>query len=215
MTNTLSETAPVTTGLYIGGQVRSTEATLEVLDPARPGVVVGHAAAATEDDVAAAVAAAKSAYPAWSALSATERAARMAEAIEGIADERDEDARVLSLENGKIRMEAWVDALVFEIRWQLALSLAGEVEKVTVLPPALGIPVKTTVAHQSIGVVRNSRIARRASGTSGRWALSRSMSRCCGRWLLLPAYLFRARLGSNPSTAALPPVVARVSSRAS
>jgi acyl-CoA reductase-like NAD-dependent aldehyde dehydrogenase len=153
MTSTVSTTAPVTTGLYIGGEARSTADALEVVDPARPGVVVGHAAAATEDDVADAVAAAKAAFPAWSALSATERAARMAAAIEGIADERDEDARVLSLENGKILHEAWVDALVFEIRWQLALSLADEVEGSKVLPPAPGIAVETTITYQPLGVV--------------------------------------------------------------
>ncbi|MEU2350209.1 aldehyde dehydrogenase family protein [Modestobacter sp. NPDC049651] len=153
MTETMDRTTPVTTGLYIGGQERSTADTLEVVDPALPGVVVGHAAAATKDDVADAVAAAKAAHPAWSALPATERAARMAAAIEGIADDRDEDARVLSLENGKVRMEARVDALVFEIRWQLALSLADEVEQTKVLPPAPGIPVQTTIAHQSLGVV--------------------------------------------------------------
>ncbi|CCG03465.1 aldehyde dehydrogenase family protein [Blastococcus saxobsidens] len=153
MTDLLSTTAPVTTGLYIGGETRSTANVLDVVDPARPGVVVGHAAAATEDDVADAVAAAKEAYPAWSALPATERAATMAAAIEGIADDRDEDARVLALENGKIRMESWIDALVFEIRWQLALSLADEVDQVTVLPPAPGIPVETTVGYQSLGVV--------------------------------------------------------------
>ena len=153
MTDTLSTTAPVTTGLYIGGQPRSTADVLEVVDPARPGVVVGTAAAATAQDVADAVAAASAAFPAWSALPATERAAAMAAAIAGIADERDEDARVLSLENGKIVHEAWVDALVFEIRWQLALSLAEEVEQATVLPPAPGIPVETTVTHQPLGVV--------------------------------------------------------------
>jgi acyl-CoA reductase-like NAD-dependent aldehyde dehydrogenase len=153
MAETLSTTAPVTTGLYIGGQARSTSDTLEIVDPAKPGTVVGHAAAATKDDVADAVAAAKAAYPAWSALTGPERAARMAAAIEGIADERDEDARVLSLENGKIRMESWVDALVFEIRWQLALAHADEVGQSKVLPPAPGIGVETTVSYQSLGVV--------------------------------------------------------------
>jgi acyl-CoA reductase-like NAD-dependent aldehyde dehydrogenase len=153
MTDTLSTAAPVRTGLYIGGRERATSDVLEVVDPARPGVVVGTAAAASTQDVADAVAAAKAAFPAWSALSAAERAAQMAAAIEGIADERDEDARVLSLENGKIVHEAWVDALVFEIRWQLALSLADEVEQTKVLPPAPGIPVQTTVAYQPIGVV--------------------------------------------------------------
>jgi acyl-CoA reductase-like NAD-dependent aldehyde dehydrogenase len=153
MTGTLSTTAPVTTGLYIGGQTRTTDDVLEVVDPARPGVVVGSAAAASKDDVADAVAAAKAAFPAWSALSGPERAARMAAAIAGIGDDRDEDARVLSLENGKIVHEAWVDALVFEIRWQLALSHADEVDSTKVLPPAPGIPVETTVAYQPLGVV--------------------------------------------------------------
>jgi len=71
MTSTVNTTAPVTTGLYIGGQERTTDDVLEVVDPARPGVVVGHAAAASKEDVADAVAAAKAAYPAWAALSAT------------------------------------------------------------------------------------------------------------------------------------------------
>jgi acyl-CoA reductase-like NAD-dependent aldehyde dehydrogenase len=103
----------VRTGLFIGGEERSTADVLQVADPAKPGVVVGEAAAATAEDVADAVAAAKAAFPAWAALSAQERAAAMAEAIAGIGDDRDADAAVLSQENGKIRMEAWIDALVF------------------------------------------------------------------------------------------------------
>ncbi|RBY90495.1 aldehyde dehydrogenase [Blastococcus sp. TBT05-19] len=153
MTSTVSTTAPVTTGLYIGGEARSAAETMDVIDPARPGAVVGTAAAASKEDVADAVAAAKAAFPAWAALSATERAAQMAAAIEGIAEDRDEDARVLSLENGKIRMEAWIDALVFDIRWQLALSIADEVDGTKVLSPAPGIPVETTVGYQPLGVV--------------------------------------------------------------
>ena len=47
MTDTLSTSAPVTTGLYIGGEERQTTATLEVVDPGKPGVIVGHAAAAS------------------------------------------------------------------------------------------------------------------------------------------------------------------------
>jgi len=143
----------VTTGLFIGGKARQTAETLAIADPAKPGVVVGHAAAATKDDVADAIAAAKRAYPAWSALSPQERAARMAEAIKGIAEARDEDAAILSQENGKIRMEAWVDSLVFEIRWNLALMLADEVDQSKVLSPAPGIPVETTVRYQSLGPV--------------------------------------------------------------
>jgi acyl-CoA reductase-like NAD-dependent aldehyde dehydrogenase len=152
MTDTLSTSAPVTTGLYIGGEERQTAATLEVVDPGKPGVIVGHAAAASPSDVDDAIAAAKAAFPAWAALSAQDRAKHMSAAIAGIADDRDEDAAILSQENGKIRMEGWVDALVFEIRWNLALALADEVDATTVLEPAPGIPVTTTVAYQPLGV---------------------------------------------------------------
>ena len=150
MTETI---APVTTGLYINGEARQTAETLAIADPAKPGIVVGRAAAASKADVADAIAAAKAAFPAWSALTPQERAAQMAEAIKGIAEARDEDAAILSQENGKIRMEAWVDSLVFEIRWNLALALADEVDKGKVLSPAPGIPVETTVEYQPLGVV--------------------------------------------------------------
>src|SRR5690606_23813079 len=80
--------------------------------------------------------------------------AKMTRAIAGIADDRDADAAILSQENGKIRMEAWVDALVFEIRWNLALTLADEVDTGRTLPVVPGqIPVSTEVAYQSLGAV--------------------------------------------------------------
>lgn len=146
--------AGVSTGLFIGGEERFTDDVLTVADPAKPGATVGTAAAASVQDVADAVAAAKSAFPAWAAMGAEERARLMAEAIAGIADDRDTDAAILSQENGKIRFEAWVDALVFEIRWNLALMLAGEVDKGHTLPVVPGaIPVNTEVAYQPLGVV--------------------------------------------------------------
>jgi acyl-CoA reductase-like NAD-dependent aldehyde dehydrogenase len=153
MSGTATETG-VRTGLFIGGEERFTDDVLAVADPGRKGAIVGEAAAASPDDVADAVAAAKAAYPAWTALSPQERARLMTEAIAGIADERDEDAAILSQENGKVRMEAWVDALVFEIRWNLALMLADEVDASKTLPVVPGaIPVSTEVSYQSLGVV--------------------------------------------------------------
>ena len=145
--------APVSTALYIGGQVRETADVLEVADPAKPGRVVGTAAAASEADVAEAVAAAKAAFDDWAALSPQERARMMGEAIAGIADDRDEDAAILAQENGKIRMESWIDTLVFELRWQLALQHADEVDATTTLEPAPGIPVSTKISYQPLGVV--------------------------------------------------------------
>ncbi|HKU01630.1 MAG TPA: aldehyde dehydrogenase family protein, partial [Arthrobacter sp.] len=153
MTNTVDTSAPVTTGLYIGGTERQAAATMDIADPGKPGAVVGHAAAAGPSDVQDAIAAAKAAYPGWAALGAQERADRMRQALEGIADFRDEDAAILSQENGKIRMEAWVDSLVFEIRWNLALELAPDVDTAKTLPPAPGIPVSTSVTFQPLGVV--------------------------------------------------------------
>lgn len=153
MTDTTDTAAQLVTGLYIGGEERATPERLTVLDPAKPGTAVGFAAAASGEDAADAVAAAKAAFPGWSELGASQRAVMLAEAIAGIADLRDEDAAILSQENGKIRTESWVDTLVFEIRWQLALALAEQVDEVRVLEPAPGIPVATTVAYQPLGVV--------------------------------------------------------------
>jgi acyl-CoA reductase-like NAD-dependent aldehyde dehydrogenase len=145
---------PVTTPLYFGGKERLTADTIAIADPAKPGVVVGYCAAATTQDVSDAVASAKAAYPAWAALSPRQRAERMLAALTGIAENRDDDAAILSQENGKIRFEAWIDSLVLELRWKLALSHADEVNASKVLPPIPGaIPVETTVAYQPLGVV--------------------------------------------------------------
>lgn len=148
-------TSTVTTPLFIGGKERHTVERMAIADPAKPGVVVGYAACATPDDVRDAVAAAKAAYPAWSSLTPQQRAEQMLAALTGIdGANRDADAAILSQENGKIRFEAWVDSLVLEIRWKLALSHADEVDTAKVLPPIAGaIPVQTTVSYQPLGVV--------------------------------------------------------------
>ena len=132
----------VTTSLYIGGKERQTADKMAIADPAKPGVVVGYAAAATTQDVADAVAAAKGAYPAWAALSPQQRAEKMLAALAGIAENRDDDAAILSQENGKIRFEAWIDSLVLELRWKLALGHADEVNAAKVLPPIPTAPFR-------------------------------------------------------------------------
>lgn len=144
----------VATALYIGGHERRTEQQMAIADPGKPGVVVGHAAAATPQDVADAVAAAKEAFAGWAGLSPQQRAAQLDAALAGLAENRDDDAAILSQENGKIRLEAWIDSLVLELRWRLALSHADEVEHSSILSPVPGaIPVQTTVAYQPLGVV--------------------------------------------------------------
>ena len=147
----------VNTALYIGGKERQTAEKMAIADPAKPGVVVGHAASASVQDVADAVAAAKAAYPAWAALSPQQRAEKMKAAIEGVPDSPNpfasEDGAILSQENGKVRLEGWVDALVLQIRWNLALMHADEVNAAKVLKPVPGhIPTETTVSYQPLGV---------------------------------------------------------------
>ncbi len=146
----------VTTALYIGGKERQTTATMAIADPAKPGLVVGYAASATPQDVTDAVAAAKAAYPAWSSLTPQQRAEKMLAAIEGVPDSPNpfasEDGAILSQENGKIRLEGWIDALVLQIRWKLALMHADEIDSAKVLKPVPGhIPTETTVRYQPLG----------------------------------------------------------------
>jgi acyl-CoA reductase-like NAD-dependent aldehyde dehydrogenase len=143
----------IRTGLFIGGASRDTVEHLEIADPAKRGEVVGYAAAATKQNVDYAISVAKNAFPSWSSMSAVERADLMSEAIQGIAEARDDDAAVLSRENGKVRFEGWIDSLVFEIRWNLALMIADQVDTGKTLPVAPGIPVSTEVQHQPLGVV--------------------------------------------------------------
>ena len=179
MTDTLSTTAPVTTGLYIGGRGAVHRRTCS-RSPTRQARVSSSATRRPRrrQDVADAVAAAKAAFPAWSALSAAERAAQMAAAIEGIADERDEDAAILSQENGKIRFEAWIDALVFEIRWNLALMLADEVDTGKMLPRRARHPGRDRPSpYQPLGVVTRHRAVQLADRDPRRLAPARAAGR--------------------------------------
>jgi acyl-CoA reductase-like NAD-dependent aldehyde dehydrogenase len=140
----------IRTDLYIDGAYRRTDDRIEVVDPADPSVVVGTAAAATSQDAQDAVIAAKNAFRDWSRFTPRERAKRIAAAMEGMEDYRDEDARLLTQENGKPFQESWVDFLVLGIRTTMALELADEVDEEKVL---LGPPVTTTVGYQPLGVV--------------------------------------------------------------
>lgn len=148
-------TAAIVANLFINGESRSTAQKLSITDPGKPDTAVGQAAVASPSDVWDAIAAAQAAFPAWSSLSPEERADTMARALAGIAEHRDDDAVILSQEIGKIRHEAWVDSLVFEIRWKLALSHAAEVNEANVLPPMpeQHIATETTVSYQPLGVV--------------------------------------------------------------
>ena len=96
----------ITTELFIGGEPRqaSAKATYEIVNPARPSDVVGHAAAASVSDVDAAMEAAQAALPAWAGLSVDERAGYLRKIAEGLnADETETTgrARLFTREHGK------------------------------------------------------------------------------------------------------------------
>lgn len=140
----------LTTPLYVDGNEIFTADRLTVTDPANPSAVVGLACSASWKDATAAVAAAKAAYPAWAALSPHERAARISTAAEVVRAHIDEDARVLSLENGKVLAEAVGDVAVLLSWTDRAVDLADQVDARMVLP---GPPNTTTVSYQPLGPV--------------------------------------------------------------
>lgn len=140
----------VSTDLYIDGHAVPTTDRLEICDPARRGEVVGHAAAATRAYALSAVEAAKRAFPAWSALPAQDRAELVLASLAALADHHEADAEILTRENGKVRIESKIDLWVLKHRFELACSLADQVETVTTLN---GPPYRTEITHTPLGVV--------------------------------------------------------------
>ena len=108
------------------------------------------------------MAAAEAAWPAWAALSATERIAIVLKALEGLETDTDERTEILSRENGKIRFEA--------VRSTCRSSPAGSTRRPQYAPELdvdehiAGPPFNTTITKLS------------------RPASSRSSTRSTGRW---------------------------------
>ena len=106
-----------------------TRAVREVLDPA-DGSVVGRVASATRDDARAALDSAASAQPAWEAIGAAARSKVLLRAAEGLRARREELARLITREMGKVLYESRleVDGAVdnFEYYSAFARTLSGE-----------------------------------------------------------------------------------------
>jgi 1-pyrroline-5-carboxylate dehydrogenase len=92
--------------LHVAGETRAGAAPIESRSPADTRRVVARVATATADDVRDAVAAAKAAFPAWSATPWQERAALLDRAAAIVRERRLELAAWLILEMGKNRVEA-------------------------------------------------------------------------------------------------------------
>ena len=107
-------------------------ATFDVFNPATGGVA-GKAAAGEARDVAAAVAAAKAAFPAWAGKSARERGKILQEAARLLQQHAEELARLMTLETGKaLRTESRVEANNFADVFAFFAGLAPELKGETV-----------------------------------------------------------------------------------
>jgi acyl-CoA reductase-like NAD-dependent aldehyde dehydrogenase len=146
----LDQLPEIRTELFIDGEVRSADDALQVIDPADGVSVVGYAAAASAKQAGSAVAAAHRAFPAWAARAPQERAALITAALAPLEADRPGTAEVLTRENGKIRMESFIDSIVFAHRFHLAAGLADELEHVTHLPAP---PYRTEISYLPLGVV--------------------------------------------------------------
>lgn len=86
--------------MTIGGRKVAGQERFAVINPAT-GAVVGHAPNASAEDLNRAVAAAKSAYPSWSALPDAQRQAACAALAGKLGEHAEEIARLLTQEQGK------------------------------------------------------------------------------------------------------------------
>ena len=154
MTDTMATAAEVSTGLYIGGEQRQTIDALDVADPGKPGVIVGPRHPRPRRTSTMRSPRRRRHFRRGRRCPRTSAPSRCAPRSRASTRSRDDDAAILSQENGKIRFEAWIDALVFEIRWQLALMLADQVDIGKVLARVPGIPVETTVSTSLSGSSR-------------------------------------------------------------
>ncbi|MCP2032384.1 succinate-semialdehyde dehydrogenase/glutarate-semialdehyde dehydrogenase [Okibacterium sp. HSC-33S16] len=97
--------AKVPTGLFIGGEWRSTEKTIDVTDPATGAVLVS-IADASADDATAALDAAVAVQDEWAATAPRTRSNILRKAFDLMQERRDEFALLMTLEMGKPLAEA-------------------------------------------------------------------------------------------------------------
>ena len=144
----------VRTDLFINGEIRSAtgEASYEIVNPARPSEVVGHAAAASRADVDAAMQAAHAAFAGWSSLSMADRAAHLrhvAEHLNADAEETAARARLLTREHGKTLFETNIE--VTRLADRLA-PVAGFADGLAAEDTVSGKMFDTVITRKSRGV---------------------------------------------------------------
>lgn len=142
--------------LYLGGSWRpsSTGERLTVRNPARPSEVVGSLAAGTEADVAAAVDAAREAFPAWRDTALEDRLARLSEAADRIVGLPDDVAEILTREMGKALWESRTDIGFAEFILRFTVDAAAQaMEGVVVQDDEFGRVVLEKVPRGVAGAI--------------------------------------------------------------
>ena len=145
-----SRPAPIHASMLIGGQPVNSNKLIEVFNPARPDELVGTVPRGTPDDVAAAIAAARKAQPAWAKLSFKERAAVLARALKKADENIPARAELFVRENGKTLTEAKGELAGVGKRMELTLELADELDHPREMDAPNG---RTFIGHIPFGVV--------------------------------------------------------------
>ncbi|WP_305984478.1 aldehyde dehydrogenase family protein [Roseibium sp. MMSF_3544] len=148
----------ITTDIFINGEGRpaSGGAVYDLYNPARPAELVGHAAAASREDMNAAVEAAHAAFPAWAALGYQERARRLRDIAAALtADEEDVKyrSRLFTREHGKIARETLLEMSRLGDRFMQAAAYGERIAIDEELGPAeVGPKFDTIITRQPRGV---------------------------------------------------------------
>ena len=148
----------ITTEIVINGEVRPATggAVYDLFNPARPTELVGHAAAATREDMNAAVEAAHAAFPAWAELGFAERAEKLREIAKALtADEEDVKyrSRLFTREHGKIARETLLEMSRLGDRFLQAAAYGERIAIDEVMGPAeVGPQFDTVIMRQPRGV---------------------------------------------------------------
>ena len=144
----------VRTDLFIKGESLPAAggATYDIFNPARPSELVGQAAAASREDVDAAMRAADEAFAGWSSLSMAERALQLrhvAETLNADAEETARRARLLTREHGKTLFETNIEVTRLADRF---VQVAGFADGLADDDAVSGKMFDTVVTRKSRGV---------------------------------------------------------------
>ncbi len=126
-----------------------TDVYYDVFNPST-GEVTGHAPCCTADEVNEAIAAAKAAYPGWSATPAIKRSQILFKVRELIVEHMEELTRLVAEENGKVWAEAEGDVLKAKEGTELAIQVPTQMMGESLMDASKGFD--TVLYRESMGV---------------------------------------------------------------